>query len=134
MTSKPARRKASSVTKRCVPWALAGVATTVTSRSSSLAAERGRLERVRTASRSETRKRAISSPPVRVVPPICTSKSGAARGPERRRLNERSTVHSGSAATASASKPKRSSPRRSAATEGYQSIGLPPSSWKVTTG
>ncbi len=137
-TSKPARRKASSVTKRWVPCALAGVATTAVSVRSGarplLLRGFGRFERVRMASRSEPRKRATSSPPGTVVSPTWTAKSGAERGPESRRLKDRRTDHDGSPATASASNPNRSSPPRSATTEGYQSTGVSFSSWNDRTG
>ena len=62
------------------------------------------------ASRSDVRKREMSSQPGSVVSPEPDLEVGRERGPESRRLKERSRFHSGLAATASASKPKRSTP------------------------
>ncbi len=87
------------------------------------------------ASRSEARKRVMSSLPGSVVSPIWTSKSGLERGPESRRLKERRTVPLGVGRDREARRSRSEArPRRSATTEGYQSTGLSFSSWKQRTG
>jgi hypothetical protein len=133
LTVKPAWRNASSVISRCAAKALAGTATTARN-SGSWDTFRRKLERVRSASRTCERNWAMSSVSGMTLLPSATVCPGPASGPERRRLNERKDENDGSSATARASKPKRSSPPRSATTVGIHSRASPASSMKSTTG
>ena len=111
--------------------AFAGVAITDSKRSCWRMAF-GRFDVVRRAVARASMKRATSSPMNSSEEPSCTVPFALASA--SRRLKERACVKLGSRATASASKPKRSSPARSATTEGNHSTESPASLSKVTTG
>ncbi len=68
------------------------------------------------------------------IEPTCTTPVDATCVPPSRRLKERTWENEGSSSVASASKPKRSSPARSATTDGYHSTRSPVSLSKLTTG
>jgi hypothetical protein len=132
-TSKPARRKLSSVRNRWALGALAGTAMTALSTGAFLSA-RTTVERLTIAVLSAPKNLVSRTASGIVVDPIWTGRSADTTEPHSNRLNERQTVHDGSTPSWSASKPKRSSPALSATTEGNHSSTPPASSSKPMTG
>src|SRR5262249_17387791 len=116
--SKPASRKPRRETNRCAPCALAGAAIAACNGVSRLPIALLTLLWVSSAVRNDDRKRTSSSATGSSVVPTRTTVAAERSERESQRLNDRTCVHPGSDAAASASKPNRSSPLRSATTDG----------------